>query len=171
MLVVVAIIATVGAISAMVVPGVIALAKADSGAGQLQSALRVAREQAISQRRNIRVEFVDPNQIVVSRVEEPSHDLTQISSTLLEGGLEYRLFAGVADTDDAFGNGTAVSFGDAESVQFTSEGTLVDEDGDIVNGSVFVGVPNQPATARAVTIFGATALIREWRWQGSAWVN
>ena len=73
------------------------------------------------------------------------------------------------DTPDAFGNDTATTFAGATTVAFTSEGEFVDEGGDPVNGSVFIGREAEPLTMRAVTIFGSTALIREWRWNGAQW--
>ena len=170
-LVVMLIMGTVGAISVLVMPGVIALAKADSAAGQLQSALRVAREQAISQRRNMRLDVIVPRTLVISRVEVPGPAVTEVSRMTLEGGMQFVVFAGVPDTPDGFGNAGIASFGGATSVAFTSEGTLVDQNGDEANGSLFVGVPNQPHTARAVTVFGPTALVREWRWQGNDWAH
>ena len=170
MMFVVLIIAAVGAIAVMVMPIAIQFAKADSGVQQVESALRVAREQAIGQRRNVQVAFVAPNRITVTRVETDG-TLTPISSTDLENRLQLILFAGLPDTPDAFGNATPASFGGAASVAFTSEGTFVDQNGDQVNGSVFIGVPNEPTSARAVTIFGPTALIRAWTWQGTNWVD
>jgi hypothetical protein len=54
---------------------------------------------------------------------------------------------------------------------FTSDGSLVDSNGDISNGSIFMGIPNRPDTARAVTIFGVTGLTRSWKWRGSQWLE
>ena len=133
--------------------------------------LRVAREEAISQRRNIRVAFVAPNQIVISRVEVPGPGITVIRQTWLENGLAFRLFGGVPDTPDAFGNPTPRSFGGATSTAFTSSGEFVDQNGDPVNGTVFVGREHEPLTARAISIFGPTALIRVWSWNGSRWTH
>ena len=162
---------TVAAAAALVVPGVVAFTKADGGAGQLEAALRVAREQAISQRRNVRLDFVAPRTMVVSREEVPGPALTEIGRIELEGGTQFLTYPGVPDTPDGFGNASATSFGGAANVKFTSEGTFVDQNGDEVNGTMFVGLPNQAMTARAVTVFGPTALVRGWRWQGNVWVH
>jgi hypothetical protein len=81
------------------------------------------------------------------------------------------LFPGIPDTPDAFGNASASAFGLANTIAFTSEGWLVDQNGDPVNGTAFLGKPNLPLSARAVSIFGPTALIREWRWSGSQWTH
>jgi prepilin-type N-terminal cleavage/methylation domain-containing protein len=155
----------------MVMPAALRSAKSDSGASRLVSTLRTAREQAISQRRNIRVSFTNNNQITVTRVNVPATSTTVLNTVWLEDGLTFQRFAGVPDTPDAFGNGTAVSFGGAATVQFTSDGSFVDQNGDPVNGTVQIGRYADPTSARAVTLFGPTALIRQWRWNGSTWTK
>jgi prepilin-type N-terminal cleavage/methylation domain-containing protein len=170
-LVVVGLIGVLAGVAVMMMPGAILSAKADSGAARVTSILRGAREQAIAQRRSVRVTFTAPNRIVISRVEVPGPGTTVISDVVLEGGMDFRLFPGLPDTPDAFGNATATSFGLAANIAFTSEGWFVDHNGDPVNGTAFVGRANQPLSARAVTIFGPTALISQWRWNGSRWTR
>ena len=171
LLVAVGLIGILSAISVMMMPGVILSAKADSGAARVVSVLRMAREQAIAQRRSVRVTFTPPNRVVISRQEVPGPGTTVINSVPLENGMEFGLFSGIPDTPDAFGNASATSFGLATTIAFTSEGWFVDQNGDPVNGTAFLGKANQPLSARAVTIFGPTALIREWRWNGSQWIR
>ena len=57
------------------------------------------------------------------------------------------------------------------TIMFTSEGTLVDSSGDPVNGTVFLGTGIDKSSARAVTIFGTTALLRTWKWDGAKWAE
>ena len=171
LVVVIALISALTGISVMIMPGVILSAKADSGAARVLATLRIAREQAISQRRNVRVAFTAPNRVVISREEVPGPGTTVITTVPLEAGMEFRLFPGIPDTPDAFGNATAAAFGLATTIAFTSEGWFVDQNGDPVNGTAFLGKVNQPQSARAVTIFGPTALIREWRWNGRQWIR
>jgi hypothetical protein len=54
---------------------------------------------------------------------------------------------------------------------FTSEGTFVNNTGDPINGTVFMSIPNQANSARAITVLGTTALIRPWHWNGREWVE
>jgi prepilin-type N-terminal cleavage/methylation domain-containing protein len=171
LVVVLGIVCVLGAMAVLLTPLALKTTKADSGMIRVVSALRTAREQAISQRRNVRVAFTAPNQIVVSRVEVPSGTITAITTVWLEDGVKFLQFTGVPDTPDAFGSASATSFGSATSVAFTSEGQLIDQTGDPINGSVFVGRDNDPTSARAVTIFGPTALIRQWRWNGHQWTS
>ncbi|MEI6668402.1 MAG: prepilin-type N-terminal cleavage/methylation domain-containing protein [Acidobacteriota bacterium] len=171
LLVVVGLVGVLSAISVMMMPGVIASAKADGGADRVVAALRVAREQAISQRRMVLVAFTAPNQLVTSRVDVPGPGTTVIDTVLLEDGMSFQLFPGLPDTPDAFTNATATSFGLATTIGFSSEGSFVDQNGDPVNGTVFIGKSNQSLTARAVSLFGPTALIRKWRWNGRQWTS
>jgi prepilin-type N-terminal cleavage/methylation domain-containing protein len=145
--------------------------RAASSVRQVSSALRTARETAVSQRRNIRIDFLNPNVIRPVRIEIPN-GTTALQTTPVEGGMQFVSFPGLPDTPDAFGNAQPIWFGAANAVVlFTAEGTLVNQAGQLVNGSVFLGRPNQPQTAHAITVFGATALIRMWRWDGRRWVE
>ena len=171
LVVVVGIMCVAAAMAVLILPSAVLAGKSDSGLNRVVSTLRTAREQAISQRRNIRVAFNDPNQIVVSRVEVPGPGTTVINTVSLEDGMRFLLFAGVPDTPDAFGNATATSFGGATTIFFSSEGQLCDQNGDPVNGTVFIGRYRETTSARAVTIFGPTALIRQWRWNGGQWTS
>lgn len=165
------IIATMAAMATMVMPGALTSARADGGSARLISELRVAREQAITQRRTVQVLFTTPNRLVVRRVEVPGPGTTVLSNIQLEEGMTFLLFAGLPDTPDAFGRASATSFGTATTLAFTSEGSFVDQNGDPVNGTIFLGRPNQPTSARAITVFGPTALVRNWRWNGSRWTR
>ena len=130
--------------------------------------LKLARETAINQRRSVQVTFTNPNYIEVDRREIPE-GTTQVSTAVLEHQTQFLLFEGMPDTPDGFGRAAPIDFGEVDSISFNAEGQLVDEAGNIVNGSIFIGKPNAPMTARAVTVFGPTSNIRTYRWNGAAW--
>lgn len=167
---VVAIMAVCFATAVAVSPQFVRGAKADGSTAQVLDALRGARETAISQRRNVQVQFVGTNQIQVRRVNIPNGDTTLLRTVDLENRMRFMLVAGVPDTPDLFGRTAPASFSSATRM-FTSEGTFVDANGDPMNGTLFMAVPDVPNTARAVTFFGPTALLRTWRWDGSKWVE
>lgn len=171
LLFVVAILITGSAMAVLVSPQLAAFARASSSASELVSVLRTAREQAISQRRDMRLEFVAPRTVRVLREEIPGPGLTLLTEVQLEGTAEFLAFGGLPDTPDGFGSGAPVDFGGALSIQFTSEGTLVDQADDPLNGTIFLGSVGDPLSARAVTLFGPTAVIREWRWDGRQWLE
>jgi Tfp pilus assembly protein FimT len=149
-----------------VMPGM----RANAAATQTLAQLRSGREQAIAQRRNIELRFTGTNQIQLVRYNVPS-GTTVLSTTTLEGRNEFRLFGGVSDTPDAFGNGSAVSFGGPGPWLFLSNGILVDSGANPINGTVFLGQADHPETARAVTILGATGRVRDYKWTGTAWIH
>lgn len=130
--------------------------------------LKLAREIAINQRRSVEVVFTQPNFISLVRHDVPN-GTTLVSTAVLEHRTTFMLFPGLPDTPDAFGDATAINFGQAQQVMFTADGLFVDQGGNPVNGSIFIGEVNKPLSARAVTVFAATAGIRTYRWTGSAW--
>lgn len=144
--------------------------RANAGLNQVVGLLRSARETSISERRNVRLELLGTNRIRLTRQELPV-GTTVISDVTLENNMQFMLTPGVADTPDLFGNAAAVSFGGTPMMLFMSDGTFVDANGNPLNGSLFLGVPNQPEMARAVTIVGATGRIRGYRWTGGGWLQ
>jgi hypothetical protein len=93
---------------------------------------------------------------------------------IFEGRIEFLRFPAVvpANTPDLFPIGAgAVNLGGEDPVMFTSEGSFTDVDANPINATIFIGVPNQPNTANALTIIGTTATVRTWRNDGRQWVQ
>jgi prepilin-type N-terminal cleavage/methylation domain-containing protein len=190
MLIVIAIMGAVGAMSAMIMPGFLRHQKAEGGVQQALEVIRTARETAISKRRNVRLVFTNPNvlRIVQENICSPipcsdadaaafvagAGGTTTLRTIQLESRMEF-LRPISTDTPDGFATTPAqtgaVAFGATPTRAFTSQGTLVDANGDVLNGTLFLGIPYQPNSARAITVFGTTALLRYWRWDGSKWVD
>ncbi len=170
------VVATLLAGALAVLPGVVEAARSDSGSSQLTGVLRQAREQSITERRNIEIRFIAPNRVEAWRDDIDADGAldgqTLVQEGVLEQGVIYTRFDGMPDTPDGFAsaNDTA-DFTGAAPWRFTTEGQLVDANGDVVNGTVFLGQQFRPETARAVSLFGPTALIREWRWNGAGWIE
>ena len=87
----------------------------------------------------------------------------------LEGGLTYRVEPSVPDTPEGFGKASGVYFGTAISIMFSPDGTLVNQSGVPVNGTVFLSLPNAPRSVRAITVLGSTGRVRGYRWSGHSW--
>ena len=138
------------------------------------SQMTSAREQAITQRRAMRLNFdTVNNRVQIIREEVPGPALTVLTSVPFEGGVKFvaPTTIGLAtDTPDAFGNGAAVSFNAATEIKFTPDGTMVNQVGALLNGTVFLSLPNIKLSARAVTILGSTGRVRGYRWDGRQWV-
>ncbi len=131
--------------------------------GQFQN----ARELAMTARRTVEVQCLGTNRVQVSRID--SGVTTVVSNLIFENGMEFRTFTGQPDTPDQFGRATAVSFGGATRIFFTTDGSLVDINGVPATGSVFLGVSGMPITSRALTVMGATGRVQGYRWDGLQW--
>ena len=169
MMVVVAIGIILAAVAVPVSSNFINTTRADSSVIATVDALTTARDRSVAERRNYLVAFVAPNHIVVTRQEQPSLTITPISDTALENGQQFVVFTALPDTPDLFGKASSVQFTGTGPWMFTSDGSFVDSNGDVANGTVFLGVPNAAPSARAVTIYGVTGLMRAWKWRGAQW--
>lgn len=156
------------------VPAMLKVSRADGGLAELASAIRGARELSISNRRNMRLTF-GANTITITRVEYCASPCTPATTTMrsitLEGRAQFQLVAGLPDTPDAFGNSSAVNIGSSTPVMFTTDGSFVDANGDVRNAALFIAIPGDGLSARAVTVFGATGALHLWKWNGRAWVE
>lgn len=146
--------------------------EADAAMDEVASQLRQARELAISTRRQIQVQFVGTNQIILNRL---NINPAVVGGVFIQAPMKFQLTAGKGDTPDAFGNAGAIEFegivGGPPTMMFQSDGTFVDTAGNLINGTVFLGMPNEPSAARAVTLVGSTGRIRMWRNNAAAWVQ
>lgn len=171
LLVVIGIVAVVSAISVPVTMSMVKRAKADSATVVTQTFLDTVRDRAVAERRNIELTFIAPNRLRAQRIEVPSGVRTTVGEMTLDSGQQFLRFAGQPDTPDGFGASAAINFTGTLPVMFTSDGSLIDSAGDVTNGSLFFGVPQEPLSARAVTIFGVTGLLRTWKWGGAQWLQ
>lgn len=145
--------------------------QSDSAMRVVMAELNTARDLAVAQRRNMEVQFIGGNWVQVIRHEAPGVATTLLRSVALESRATFSLAPGVPDTPDAFGNLAPVAFGVANTIMFGTDGTLIDGSGNPLNGSVFLTILNQPESARAVTVLGATGRIRGYRWFGGVWTR
>ena len=144
--------------------------KANKAMYQTIAQLRRGRNLAIAQRRNIQLQFSDDFRIQLVRNEIPN-GTTPIGTSSLENYFRFTQFDDITDdTPDHFGNASKLDFQNAVSMTFQSDGTLVNEAGNPINGTIFLGLPDHSETARAVTILGSTGRIRGYRWTGSEWI-
>jgi hypothetical protein len=144
----------------------------------VSSQLRVARQISISQRRYVKV-TIDP---VGNWIAYQTYSLTLAPEGLLTivplpPRTAFVLESGIPDTPMAFGNSApvlvgGVSGGPPSGMYFTPTGSF--SDGTFynpVNGTIFIGVPNQTGSARAVTILGSTGRIRPYVWTSVHWTE
>lgn len=159
--------------------------KADAAQDVVVSALRQARQLAITERRDVQVWFDQgfsgpgPVQHINYQVVTILGDQPQPQVSVgLPLGTQFVL-EGVPDTPMGFGANAAIYIGSNGAMvgggppimKFRSTGSFTDSVYSPLNGTIFVGVPNQAFTARAVTIFGGTGRVRPYSWTGTTWVE
>jgi prepilin-type N-terminal cleavage/methylation domain-containing protein len=153
---------------------------ANSSAYLVEGQLRLARQTAIAQRRDVLLTFTGTNQITLTIQNIPA-GTTVLSKVFLSPTVTFLQFAGNGDTPDAFGDSGVTCFNyippptgscsNPPIIQFQSDGTLIDGNGNQLDGSIFMGVTNMATTARAVTILGATGQVRMYHGTGHGWVQ
>lgn len=163
-----AIAATVMAICIAWVPPMTEVMQADSDLQVLKGQVVLAREKAANQRRSVELQFLTPNVIQIVRQNLPN-GTTVLARAVLQHGAQFVKFDDEPDTPDGFGATAAINLGGAARVFFGPDGMLTDADGNPTNATLFIGQPTRPLTARALTIFGPTARVRGYRWNGATW--
>ena len=161
-------------------------AKYDTGMRQVLDQLRQAREYSLANRRYVQVSFP-----VVPTANGPEYEvvITELNSLTAGGGAvnpvlsttpiqfpeQFYVYPGYVDTPDAYGNSGAIVFGG--TIGGPAAGMLFQSDGELVsaatlqpiNGTVFLGVPGNPMSVRAITVLGSTGRIRGWKGADSRW--
>ena len=167
--------------------------QATAAMDQVKTVLRQARETAISNRRTVAVQFQNGNTIALYYYNinypvgggAPTQVLatTPFLSVFVENSAVFMTYStetnvtlnGVADgftgaisaPDGVYFGG--VDGGPASGMMFQSDGTFTDGNGNPISGTLFIGVPRLPSTARAVTILGNTGRIKAYRSVGAGW--
>jgi len=170
-------------------------AEADEAMAEVESAVRQARETAISQRRTIEIDFLTPAtgtdctaiggvlqcialyQWVVSGT--PAVALKASSPFLVipvGTDMQFLTVSGeptLPSPDNTFGIPSPPSglifTGAVGNVAFQSDGTFTDSNATQLNGAIFLAEPGKPFTERAITILGATGKVRKWHGTGNGW--
>jgi len=174
LLIVVLVLMTVGAMAIIQLSPTLQQQQANAAMIQIASELRQARELAMTERRNIQVSFPVNNQITLTRMNLPAGQAV-LGTVPIQAPAVFMLTPGAPDTPDGFGNKGAIEFGNVvngpPTMLFQSDGTFVDTAGNLLNGTVFIGIPNVPTSGRAVTVVGATGRIRMYKANPTGWVN
>ena len=148
------------------------------------SQMRVARQLAISQRRNVTVSFTtatSPQKITYQIVADSGTGLAIADTYVpppvivpIAPQVSFTQINGVPDTPMGFGtcSGAGICVGGVANptttMEFNSLGQFTDGTGvNTLNGTIFLALPGQINTARAVTIMGGTGRVREYTYMGS----
>ncbi len=157
--------------------------QANSAMDIVVSQMRVARQLAISQRRNVQVTFntaATPPTISYTVQAGNYTGSTEVNGTPVKMPLPNQIqfvLETTTDTPMNFGTCGALCFNNTSGVYptgmgFNSQGQFTD--GTYVttlNGTIFIGIPSQPSTARAVTVMGGTGRVRSYSYAGGTGAN
>jgi prepilin-type N-terminal cleavage/methylation domain-containing protein len=154
-------------------------ARVDAAMREVIATFRQAREFAIANRRYVQISFPTTNQMQVTQMNTKTLGAGGVNPVLttvtLAPPLVFNL-DGMPDTPDGYGNAGPIVFegvlnGPVGGMLFQSDGELLDGTTLLpINGSVFLGMPGQQSTARAVTVLGTTGRVRGWKSNGAtAW--
>jgi prepilin-type N-terminal cleavage/methylation domain-containing protein len=159
-------------------------ARVDAAMREVISTFRQAREFAIANRRYVQITFPANNQIQVTQMNTLTPGAgganTVLTTVTLAPPLIFNLDGMPVTPDDVPPNGCAtlapivfecIANGPVGGMLFQSDGELLDGATFLpINGTVFMGMPAQQSTARAVTILGTTGRVRGWKSNGAtAW--
>jgi prepilin-type N-terminal cleavage/methylation domain-containing protein len=132
------------------------------------SQIRMARQSAMDRRMLYSVTFTAPGTIVTTRllqgqppVVERTVTLPSDTQFLAQAGLP-----GAGKTPDQFGSGaSAIDFdqaagGGGNVIFFYPDGTALDAVGDPNDGVIYIALPGNVNTSRAITLWGATGRVK-----------
>lgn len=170
MMIVVVIIGIIAAMAMFSIVGALPNIRVNNGVNVAIGVVKNGKYLAISQRRNYQLMFLAPTQLWLRRNEVPA-GFTDQPVVALPGGVQFLLFPGMPDTPDGYGNCGAICFGGTLTQTFMSDGEFMDSAGAPLNGTIYLGIPGDQATQRAITISGTTGRVRAYRWTGAAWLE
>ena len=190
LVIVVSIILILGAFAVIQTKSTTNNSKANAAMGNVVTQLRQARQMAITMRRNVLVTFTSPNKMQIAVQTLPGEPAATVFAPVLlndgaAGGLQFYVFPALPDTPMSFGNSQAINFVTSTggtsglSVLFSTSGSFVGTtattnfaavgNNNLINASIFLGLPGTPNTARAITVLGGTGRVRSFYWDGSNW--
>ena len=183
MVLVVSIIMIISAVAIVSMPASLQNARSDVALRQLVDQLRQAREFSIANRRYVQISFPTVGtqaEVIITEMNAltPGAGANVVLSTIpIQTPMQFTVFAAKGDTLDGFGNANAIWIGGINGGP--PAGMYFQSDGQFVaaltylpsNGTVFLGVPGNLSTARAVTVMGTTGRVRGWMGAGPTWTQ
>lgn len=188
LLIVAAIMVAVGGIAVPQIVGMRRLWRSSSMPREIVSQLRLARQQAMTQRRAVTFQYDDatkqisiirhatsgPAILVAGGYPNTNNSVVVNSRTLAGDGvvpseISYGIPSGVSvsSLDDTTSPSTRVA--NAVNVTFQPDGSVIDSDGDPLNSAIFIFNSKVPLeTASAISVLGSSGRIKLWRYSSRA---
>lgn len=170
MMIVVVLISIMAAMAMYSIVGALPNIRVNNGLNVAMNVVKNGKYLAVSQRRNYQLMFAPPARLWLRRLNVPA-GFTDLPPVDLPGGVQFILFPNIIDTPDGYGNAAAIDFRGTPTQTFMSNEQFVNAAGQFLDGTIYVGIPGNSATQRAITISGATGRIRAYRWNGASWLE
>lgn len=156
--------------------------RANAGMEMVLGEMRRAHERAIDERRIYRITFVAPNQIQldVGQVANVASTITGTTPAFISAqqpltlpdGIQFICIGGIptgaGSVPDGLGSGAnAIDFdlgngGGGTQIYFQPDGRALDAANRLNDGVVYVAIPGNLYSSRAVTLFGSTGRSKGW---------
>ena len=156
--------------------------RANTGMELVLGEMRRAHERAVDERRIYRVTFAPPNQIqvdvgqvanVASTITGTTPAFVQAHQPLtLPDGIQFICVGGIptgaATVPDGLGSGAnAIDFdlgngGGGTQIYFQPDGRALDGANRLNDGVIYIALPGNLYSSRAVTLFGSTGRVKGW---------
>ncbi len=126
--------------------------------------MRRARQEAVDTRHLTHVTFTTPKTIKIEWQSSGGGGWNLLSQTDLPEEMEFLIDGALNSGPEGFGISSAINFSlGAQEIFFLPDGSAIDSVGSISNGIVYVSRPGEVESTRAITLFGATGRLKQWK--------
>ncbi|HWP85903.1 MAG TPA: hypothetical protein VNN17_11970 [Terriglobia bacterium] len=128
--------------------------------------MRRARQLAIDERRVHVLVVQAPRTVRIDRIDAGVR--TVISQVPLTNDVAFQVEPGIptnpTQTPDGFGAGAlAIDINGSNEIYFQADGSARDALGRVANGVVYLCLPGELISSRAISLFGATGRLKSWK--------
>ncbi len=163
LLIVVSVLAIVSGASMILIGPALKARAEEMAARTVTLEMRRARQNAVDTRRLTRVTFTAPQTIKIEWRTPGTTDWNLLSETDLPEEMEFLTDASLPSGPGGFATSPAINFSGTYQIFFMPDGSAIDDVGQISNGVVYVSRPGEVESTRAVTLFGGTGRLKQWK--------
>ena len=165
LLIVVSVLAIVSGASMILIGPALKARAVEMAARTVTMEMRRARQAAVDTRHLSRVTFTAPQTITIEWQSPVSEGgaWNQLSQIDLPEEMEFRS-DGVSSGPGGFATTPAINFSGTYQIWFLPDGSAINSGGALSNGIVYVARPGEVESTRAVTLFGATGRLKQWKY-------
>ena len=167
LLIVVALVGVVAAAAYPVITTTMEYYETESAMQLVLSNVRESRQDAVDNRREWRLRFRLPDEIIVRRQDDSFRWVTD-RRLQLPANVAFDRPSGIPSIS-IISNSKDIDFGGKKTFRFLADGSAVNNSGEVVSGVVYISHSSNPEECRAVSVFGGTGLTRGWKYEDGTW--